>query len=175
MTRQLRWILASLAISATAGAQAIPNTTSNGSASPSTGICPPGSINCIPGATQQGTTPEPLSPQQQLGPQPVVPPTSATTPLGTPPTTPVPAQPGATLPDTSSPGLGTNTLPGNGTNTLPGNGTNTLPGNGTSTLPGSTITGNTATLPGSTVPQAVTLPGSSMFNTPIVPNATPPR
>ena len=141
MTRQLRWILASLAISATAGAQAIPNTTSNGSASTATGTCPPGSINCIPGASQQSTTPAPFSPQpgvnQQLGPQPVVPPTSAsglsTTP--TTPTTPVPAQPG-TLPSTTSPGLGTNTLPGNGTSTLPATGP---------------------------------------LNTPIVPNAAPPR
>ena len=148
MTRQLRWILASLAISATAGAQAIPNTTSNGSASPATGTCPPGSINCIPGATQQSTTPAPFSPQpgvnQQLGPQPVIPPTPATP---TTPTTPVPPQPGA-LPDTTSPGLGTSTLPGNPTSTPPG-GTNPLPSS--------------------------TLPATGPLNTPIVPNAAPPR
>jgi hypothetical protein len=155
MGRQLRWILASLAISATAGAQAVNNSTSNGAATPGIGVCPPGSLNCVPGFTQQGTTPQPFSPQPGNAPanpqlaSPVIPNTNTLNnpQLATPsiPSTNALNQPNA-LPPPPAPNVLPNT-------TAPGNGTSTLPGNGTSTLPA----------------------GAGLTNTPAVPNAPPPR
>src|SRR5688572_10149226 len=119
MRRKLRWLAAAalLGLSATAGAQAVGNTTSNPS-SPSTGSCPPGSLNCIPGTNQfgAGTTVGP-SDSTQLAPG------NTTTPgtqLGTGSTTP-PTPLGS---ETTTPSLGTGVTPGtqlpSGSTTVPG-------------------------------------------------------
>src|SRR4051812_33240854 len=159
MRRQLLVILASLALPAAAGAQAIDNSTSNGAATPGMGVCPPGSLNCIPGASQPGAPVTPFNSQSTV-PNATTPDLFSNSPAA-PNTFSTPSTP-SSVPGmgTTSPGNGTNTLPGNGTSTLPGNGTSTLPGNGTSTLPGN----GTSTLPGSGVTNTPALP-----TTPAVP------